>query len=188
MTSIDELLLKALDNLESKEIERFKWHLKNHEYISTADVEKANAFKTVDIMVRRFTPEGAVNITVDILGLMNENHLAEQLKNWTATAKKEIYRAQMLLEPHFWICVAVRFEDVTILADKLLQQKIINEEQYTQITESQAGDEPKSLRMMRQMSEIISKRSDTVKVKFMQTFNEAFPGILRPFLDALDVP
>ncbi|KAF4118045.1 hypothetical protein G5714_000096 [Onychostoma macrolepis] len=34
----------------------------------------------VDIMEAQFTPEGAVRVTLDILRIMNENHLAEQLE------------------------------------------------------------------------------------------------------------
>lgn len=81
MSSVLELLLKTLDDLSTQKLQRFKWYLKNYESISTADVEKAKATDIVDIMVARFTPEGAVKITLDILRKMNENHLAEQLEN-----------------------------------------------------------------------------------------------------------
>ncbi|ROL54808.1 Stonustoxin subunit beta [Anabarilius grahami] len=81
MSSVLELLLKTLDDLSTQKLQRFKWYLKNYESISTADIEKAKATDIVDIMVARFTPEGAVKITLDILRKMNENHLAEQLEN-----------------------------------------------------------------------------------------------------------
>ncbi|XP_048051085.1 stonustoxin subunit beta-like [Megalobrama amblycephala] len=81
MSSVLELLLKTLDDLSTQKLQRLKWYLKNYESISTADIEKAKATDIVDIMVARFTPEGAVKITLDILRKMNENHLAEQLEN-----------------------------------------------------------------------------------------------------------
>ncbi len=81
MPTIQERLLKTLDNLGREKLDRFKWHLKkNHDSISVADIEKANSFNTVDIMEAQFTPEGAVKVTLDILRIMNENHLAEQLE------------------------------------------------------------------------------------------------------------
>lgn len=82
MAPVDELLLKILDDLDSKKLHRFKWLLKkNHASISTADTENAEATGVVDIMVARFTSAGAVKVMLDILRKMNENHLAEQLEN-----------------------------------------------------------------------------------------------------------
>lgn len=81
MSSILELLLKTLDDLSSQKLHRFKWFLKNYESISTADIETANATEIVDLMEARFNPERAVEIMLEILRKMNENHLAEQLEN-----------------------------------------------------------------------------------------------------------
>ncbi|KAK2909511.1 hypothetical protein Q8A67_005348 [Cirrhinus molitorella] len=82
MSTVQELLLKALDDLDSKKLNRFIWLLRtNYASISTSDTENAEATRTVDIMVARFTPEGAVKVMLDILRKMNENHLAEQLEN-----------------------------------------------------------------------------------------------------------
>ncbi|KAF4118046.1 hypothetical protein G5714_000097 [Onychostoma macrolepis] len=81
MLTIHACLLKTLDNLGKEKLDRFKWYLKkNHDSISVADIENANAFKTVDIMEAQFT-ERAVEVTLDILRIMNENHLAEQLED-----------------------------------------------------------------------------------------------------------
>lgn len=83
MSTIHACLLKTLDNLSREKLDRFKWLLKkNHDSISVADIENANAFNTVDIMEAKFTPEGAVGVTLDILRMMNENHLAEQLEEY----------------------------------------------------------------------------------------------------------
>ncbi|KAL1276840.1 hypothetical protein QQF64_036463 [Cirrhinus molitorella] len=79
MESVSEHLLSALDELDTDELKRFKWHLKNHKGFSAADLEKADAPDAVDLMMKRFTPEEAVKITVDILRKMNLNQVAEEL-------------------------------------------------------------------------------------------------------------
>uniref|UniRef100_A0A8C1LZB5 Pyrin domain-containing protein n=1 Tax=Cyprinus carpio TaxID=7962 RepID=A0A8C1LZB5_CYPCA len=80
MASVSEQLLVALDELDADKLKRFKWHLKNHYGVSAADLEKADALDTVDLMMKRFGPEEAVKITVDILRKMNQNHVAEELE------------------------------------------------------------------------------------------------------------
>ncbi|ROL53953.1 Stonustoxin subunit alpha [Anabarilius grahami] len=80
MESASDHLLDALDDLEVDELKRFKWRLKNRKGFSRADLEKADAPDTVDLMMKCFVPEEAVKITVDILRKMNQNHLAEQLE------------------------------------------------------------------------------------------------------------
>ncbi|XP_050960528.1 uncharacterized protein LOC127161824 [Labeo rohita] len=81
MASVSEQLLAALDDLETDKLKRFKWHLKNDKGFSAAALEKADAPDTVDLMMKRFRPEEAVKITVNILRKMNHNHLAEELEN-----------------------------------------------------------------------------------------------------------
>ncbi|KAL1276841.1 hypothetical protein QQF64_036464 [Cirrhinus molitorella] len=79
--SVSKQLLSALDELVTDELKRFKWHLKNYYSISAADLEKADAPDTVDLMMKRFRPEEAVKIAVDILRKMNLNQVAEDLEN-----------------------------------------------------------------------------------------------------------
>ncbi len=82
MASLEDLLLKSLEELEKEDLEKFQWYLRNdHECISKSDMEKADRKKTVDKMVACFAPEEAVEITVDILRKMKQNLLAEQLEN-----------------------------------------------------------------------------------------------------------
>ncbi|RXN13519.1 LRR and PYD domains-containing 6-like protein [Labeo rohita] len=81
MAAIKELLLRFMDELETEKLNRFKWYLKNNKSVSAAAIENANATGMVDIMVARFTPEQAVQVMLEILRKMNENHLAEQLEN-----------------------------------------------------------------------------------------------------------
>ncbi len=80
MASVSEQLLAALDDLVTDELKRFKWHLKNYYSVSAAALEKADAPDTVDLMMKRFGPQEAVKITVEILRKMNLNHLAEDLE------------------------------------------------------------------------------------------------------------
>ncbi len=81
MVSVLEQLLAALDDLDNDKLKRFQWRLKNYFSVSAADLEKADAPDTVDLMMKCFGPEEAVKITVDILRKMNHNHQAEELEN-----------------------------------------------------------------------------------------------------------
>ncbi|XP_067259160.1 guanylate-binding protein 4-like [Chanodichthys erythropterus] len=175
MAMVEEQLLKALEDLTRDKLKKFKWYLKNNGSVSTSALEKADtATDTVDVMVGRFGPDGAVKITLDILGKMNENHLAKQLENWTATNPKkdephlnsEENKAQ-LFNKH-WPDLIQRVKNVKIIADKLLVQQIIHEEQYSEITH----DHLTSADSMRKICDIIRKRSDTVKAKFISILQE----------------
>ncbi|XP_050958220.1 NACHT, LRR and PYD domains-containing protein 6-like [Labeo rohita] len=81
MTSGKRKLCDTLDDLEKKELKRFKSYLREDGPIPVSVLEKADATDTVDQMLDRFGPERAVKITLDILKKMNQNHLAEQLEN-----------------------------------------------------------------------------------------------------------
>ncbi|XP_052409864.1 tripartite motif-containing protein 16-like protein [Carassius gibelio] len=89
MASVSEQLLAALDDLDADELKRFKWHFKNYKGFSVAHLEKADAHDTVDLMMKRFGPEEAVKITVDILRKMNQNHVAEELEDKHKKAQDE---------------------------------------------------------------------------------------------------
>ncbi|KAF4115168.1 NACHT, LRR and PYD domains-containing protein 6-like [Onychostoma macrolepis] len=90
MASLEELLLKSLEELEKEDLKTFQWYLeKDHECISKSDMEKADRKKTVDKMVACFGPEEAVKITVGILEKINQNGLAEQLKKKHKPAQAE---------------------------------------------------------------------------------------------------
>uniref|UniRef100_A0A8C1XEW0 Pyrin domain-containing protein n=1 Tax=Cyprinus carpio TaxID=7962 RepID=A0A8C1XEW0_CYPCA len=80
MAFVSKQLLAVLDNLVTDELKRFKWHLKDHKGFSAADLEKADAPDTVDLMKKRFGPEEALKITVEILKEIKQNHLAEELE------------------------------------------------------------------------------------------------------------
>uniref|UniRef100_A0A8C1LEZ0 Uncharacterized protein n=1 Tax=Cyprinus carpio TaxID=7962 RepID=A0A8C1LEZ0_CYPCA len=80
MPSVEELLLKSLEELVKDDLKKFQWHLKKHECIATSEMEDAGRLKTVDKMVACFGSEEAVKITVDILKNMGTNDLAVQLE------------------------------------------------------------------------------------------------------------
>ncbi|XP_026094937.1 stonustoxin subunit alpha-like [Carassius auratus] len=96
MASVSEQLLEALDDLVTDELKRFKWHLRNHKVFSAAALENADAPDTVDLMMKRFGPEKALKMTVDILRKMNHNHVAEQLENKQKQTQAE---EPVLVEP-----------------------------------------------------------------------------------------
>ncbi|XP_059399604.1 tripartite motif-containing protein 16-like [Carassius carassius] len=81
MAYVSERLLAALDDLETEQLKRFKWHLKIHKSLSAAALEKADAPDTVDLLIKCFGPEEALKIMVDILRKMNHNYLAKELEN-----------------------------------------------------------------------------------------------------------
>ncbi|XP_048051572.1 NACHT, LRR and PYD domains-containing protein 3-like [Megalobrama amblycephala] len=81
MASVPELLLHTLNELTREDLMRFKWYLKHDGRIRTSVLEHADRIDIVDKMVQYFGAEGAVEITVNILRKINQNHLAEELEN-----------------------------------------------------------------------------------------------------------
>ncbi|KTF89848.1 hypothetical protein cypCar_00038310, partial [Cyprinus carpio] len=96
---------------------------------------------------------------------------------WTATIKKEELvqihpqRDESRLKNEaekaryfddHWPDLIQRVTDVQIIADKLLQQKIINEELYSEITESLTRQDG-----MKHICDVIRKRSDAVKAELI---------------------
>ncbi len=81
MASVKELLLKSLEELKKEDLEKFQWYLeKDHECITTSDMENADRLQTVDKLVESFGPEEAVKITVCMLEKIMRKDLVEQLK------------------------------------------------------------------------------------------------------------
>lgn len=81
MASVKEQLVNSLKELVKDDLKEFQWHLKNHECVSTSEMENTDVLDTVDKMVASFGQEEAVKITVYILRKINQNLLAEQLEN-----------------------------------------------------------------------------------------------------------
>ncbi|XP_013985745.1 caspase b [Salmo salar] len=83
-TNVSYLLLGALAELVSEELEIFQWNL-NHGVegftsIPRGQLENANRLVTVNRMVQQYHEDGAVKITLEILGKMGQNKLAHELE------------------------------------------------------------------------------------------------------------
>ncbi|XP_076828414.1 phospholipid scramblase 2-like isoform X2 [Brachyhypopomus gauderio] len=85
MAKVKEELLKALLNLGEKHLKSFQWYLTNcvegSKTIPIAQLENADRYETVDMMVQSYHPNGAVDVMLNILVKMNLYQQAEDLKN-----------------------------------------------------------------------------------------------------------
>lgn len=81
MAPVSVLLKDSLNELIKDQLKEFRWELKNHYGISASVLENADVLDTVDKMVERHGPDGAVKVTLNILRKMNQNHLAELIEN-----------------------------------------------------------------------------------------------------------
>ncbi|KAK7160994.1 hypothetical protein R3I94_003840 [Phoxinus phoxinus] len=81
MASVEELLVNSLRDLLKDDLKHFQWYLTSQKHISKSEMENADVLDTVEKMVARFRPKGAVQITVDILKNINQNNLAQKLEN-----------------------------------------------------------------------------------------------------------
>lgn len=82
--AVAQLLLKTLEDLDSDEFNKFKWHLtvlENCKPIAKCHLEKAVRHDTVSKMIGSYGVEPAVNVTIEILKDMNNNNAAQMLKN-----------------------------------------------------------------------------------------------------------
>ncbi|KAL1281534.1 hypothetical protein QQF64_000337 [Cirrhinus molitorella] len=183
MASVKELLVNSLEELLGAELKTFQWHLKNGGHASASEMEKADILNTVDKLVESFGPEEAVKMTVAILRKMNKNYLATQLEERSAKNQKDELNPKRV-EPclntvadkahifnNRWPDLIQRVKNVNIIADKLLQQKIIHEEQYSKITH----DNLTPADSMRKMCAIIRSQSDNVKAKFISVLQQEEP-------------
>lgn len=80
MVPVKVQLLQILDELNDANKKRFKWYLKQHGQIPSSRIEKAHDADVVDMMMDRFGPNESLKLTVQLLKMMNQNHLAEQLE------------------------------------------------------------------------------------------------------------
>lgn len=80
MVSVPEQLLQILDELDSYNLKKFKWHLKQYGQIPSSLLENADNAGVVDMMVERFGPNESLKLTVQLLKMMEQNLLAEQLE------------------------------------------------------------------------------------------------------------
>ncbi|XP_070958756.1 serine/threonine-protein kinase/endoribonuclease IRE1-like isoform X2 [Oncorhynchus clarkii lewisi] len=86
MAAVPELLLATLDDLGKAEMDKFKWYLRQGvegfpQRIPVSQLENTDRVDTISKIVGTYQPEDAVKITLEILRKMNQNQLAETLKN-----------------------------------------------------------------------------------------------------------
>ncbi|MGL5117950.1 MAG: hypothetical protein ACRC7H_01875, partial [Plesiomonas shigelloides] len=75
MASVKKLLIESLDDLDKAQLKRFRCFLRDDYKFPASVLEGADVLDTVTKMVEREKPEGAVNITLDILKKINRNDL-----------------------------------------------------------------------------------------------------------------
>ncbi|XP_035531785.1 LOW QUALITY PROTEIN: NACHT, LRR and PYD domains-containing protein 3-like [Morone saxatilis] len=80
-----ENLLNTLEDLIDEELEKFKWYLKQphilegYKTIRVSELEKAERWKTVDLMVNTFNLDGALKVTKKVLERIYRNDLVQSL-------------------------------------------------------------------------------------------------------------
>ncbi|XP_036804810.1 NACHT, LRR and PYD domains-containing protein 1a isoform X2 [Oncorhynchus mykiss] len=85
MLAVLDLLLTGLEELTEEQLKTFQSHLTTVQLlgfppIPERQLENVDRQVTVDQMVKRYDPEGAVEITVEILREMNQHDLAKKLQ------------------------------------------------------------------------------------------------------------
>nr|XP_023969692.1 up-regulator of cell proliferation-like [Chrysemys picta bellii] len=83
----EDLLLETLDNLEEHEFKRFKFKLgktnlkEGVQAIPCGRLEKADALDVTKLLIHYYGEQGAVEVTVKVLGHINQRDLAERLRH-----------------------------------------------------------------------------------------------------------
>ncbi|XP_058638606.1 histone H1-like [Onychostoma macrolepis] len=80
--AVHELLLQCLEDLDSEEMDSFKWHLTKikSNAIPKSQLEKKSKCAVVECMIQRYHPDGAGKRTLVILKKMRKMNLAEKLQ------------------------------------------------------------------------------------------------------------
>ncbi|XP_049326637.1 NACHT, LRR and PYD domains-containing protein 6 [Astyanax mexicanus] len=81
---VQEVLLKALEELNAEELKRFQWHLvqgvlDGKPPMAKVKVEGVSLDETVTQLMQFYDDKVAVNVTMTALRRMNQNQLARQL-------------------------------------------------------------------------------------------------------------
>uniref|UniRef100_A0A673FVY9 CARD domain-containing protein n=1 Tax=Sinocyclocheilus rhinocerous TaxID=307959 RepID=A0A673FVY9_9TELE len=110
------------------------------------------------LQCKRIAP--VMDVTV-ISGKLEEIHPQRDESRLKSEADKARY-----FDDH-WPDLIQRVTNVQIIADKLLQQQLIHEEPYSEISQSLTSQDS-----MRKICEIIRKHDDTMKAKFISILRE----------------
>ncbi|ROL54864.1 Stonustoxin subunit beta [Anabarilius grahami] len=148
------------------------------------DVPGASIHPREGITFRRETPPNYFKVDTSLENDLQMTLIREEDQKtvWTATIKKkEIDLIQTKKDEaclnseagkaryfdNHWPDLIQGVENVQIIADKLCQQQLIHEEQYSEITQSLTSQES-----MRKICDIIRKHRDDVKAKFISILQE----------------
>ncbi|XP_027901608.1 uncharacterized protein LOC114162056 [Xiphophorus couchianus] len=88
MEKLSVELLNTLKNLKQDDFKQFKWFLKQDDIlkgqkgIPEDELEGAERWETVDLMLRQFKGPGAKQAAINILQAIGQNNLVEQLKRF----------------------------------------------------------------------------------------------------------
>ncbi|XP_045921227.1 NACHT, LRR and PYD domains-containing protein 12-like [Micropterus dolomieu] len=81
----EEVLLNTLKDLSEEEFKEFRWYLDHSNILEVSSkitksvLEKADRLKTVDLMVNKYKPHGALEVTKKVLEKISRNDLVQSL-------------------------------------------------------------------------------------------------------------
>lgn len=89
---VPQLLAETLEDLLDEDLKSFKWFLSlkkdscSWKPVPRSELQNISRKETVSLMIKSYGEESAVNITVEILKMMNFNGSAEELRKAYAGA------------------------------------------------------------------------------------------------------
>lgn len=152
-------LINLLDDLVDDEFRNFKWFLKtekldNIEPIKAHKLSKADRPDTVDLILQKYQPDGAVKVMMSVLKKINRNDLVTKLPNISSGAEggessggdreeqksttseqpagpgpAETQSVEKLTFFRTRLIDGVNEPNLCKLLDKLLQERIINDDE-----------------------------------------------------------
>ena len=116
MAKLSLELLNILQELEQDDFQKFKWRLKQDNVlegntgIPPAELEGAERWKTVDLMIGKYKSPGAKQITMNILEEIGQNDLVDRLRNYqepegkSEKSKSNLTCISPVIEPKGFCC------------------------------------------------------------------------------------
>ncbi|XP_072567055.1 NACHT, LRR and PYD domains-containing protein 3-like [Paramormyrops kingsleyae] len=144
-TSLPDLLLEYLEELDDEELKKFKWKLSRTKYkqlkpLPRGQVKVLDRTDLADKMISYYMEAGALEVTLEILKNMNLNDLAERLCPQEGSELGDILKKRELMLNRIKCNLKEQFEFVTEGKAKEGQPTLLKEI-YTElyITEGGAG-------------------------------------------------
>uniref|UniRef100_A0A3B1KAW5 PYD and CARD domain containing n=1 Tax=Astyanax mexicanus TaxID=7994 RepID=A0A3B1KAW5_ASTMX len=139
-SSIRDLLLEALEDLDSQQFKAFTWKLTDSELdlrIPRGVVEGRDRVDIVNLLIGRFTENRALEITLQLLKIIRANQVAEDLETGARVRGLCAAGGDALKKAAFiddkWAELVQRATGVEAVLDVLLSRRMINDEQYSEI-------------------------------------------------------